>query len=94
MKIFYRIRKLIKLCLLNIKIKDSVADFADEYKIVNEIVEKIGIIPSRERERQVIDIAACKNLLYRYFSDERIFVITGDNFQNGKWRGDAKYKHC
>ena len=93
MKIFYRIRKLIKLCLLNIKIKDSVADFADEYKIVNEIVKKIRIIPSK-RERQVIDIATCKKLLYRYFSDERIFAITGDNFQNCKWRGDAKYKHC
>jgi len=59
MKIFYRIRKLIKLCLLNIKIKDSVADFADEYKIVNEIVEKIGIIPSKERERETSDRYCC-----------------------------------
>jgi hypothetical protein len=40
MKIFYRIRKLIKLCLLDIKIKNSLADFADEYKIVNEMVKK------------------------------------------------------
>ena len=33
----------------------------------------------------------CENLLDRYFSDERIFVITGNNFQNGTWRGDASY---
>lgn len=41
----------------------------------------------------------CENLLDHYFSDERIFAITGNNFQNGKWRGVAsyyfsKYNHC
>lgn len=33
----------------------------------------------------------CENLLDRYFSDERIFAITGNNFQKGKQRGDASY---
>ena len=41
----------------------------------------------------------CENLLFRYSKDERISAITGNNFQNGKWRGDAsyyysKYNHC
>ena len=33
----------------------------------------------------------CENLLDRYASDERVSIITGNNFQNGKWRGDASY---
>ena len=33
----------------------------------------------------------CENLLIRYSRDKRIFTITGSNFQNGKWRGDASY---
>jgi len=37
--------------------------------------------------------------LHRYSKDERISVITGNNFQNGQWRGDgsyyfSKYNHC
>ena len=41
----------------------------------------------------------CENLLFRYSKDERISAITGNNFQDGKWRGDAsyyfsKYIHC
>ena len=41
----------------------------------------------------------CENLLHRYSQDERISAITGNNFQNGKWRGDAsyyfsKFAHC
>ena len=41
----------------------------------------------------------CENLLDYYSEDHRISVITGDNFQNGKLRGDAsyyfsKYNHC
>ncbi len=41
----------------------------------------------------------CENLLVRYSKDERISTITGNNFQNGKWRGNAsyyfsKYNHC
>ena len=33
----------------------------------------------------------CETLLDRYANDERVSVITGDNFQNGKQRGDGSY---
>lgn len=33
----------------------------------------------------------CENLLNRYSADEKIWVITGDNFQNGRRRGEASY---
>ena len=33
----------------------------------------------------------CESLLDRYAKDEKISVISGNNFQNGKWRGDASY---
>jgi hypothetical protein len=33
----------------------------------------------------------CENLLDHYADDERVSVISGNNFQNGKWRGDASY---
>lgn len=41
----------------------------------------------------------CEELLERYVDDERISVITGNNFQDGQRRGDAsyyfsKYNHC
>lgn len=41
----------------------------------------------------------CESLLARYAEDERVSVITGNNYQNNKWRGDAsyyfsKYNHC
>ena len=41
----------------------------------------------------------CETLLDRYAHDERVSVITGNNFQNGQHRGDAsyyfsKYNHC
>ncbi len=41
----------------------------------------------------------CDTLLERYAGDERVSVITGDNFQRGRRRGDAsyyfsKYNHC
>jgi len=41
----------------------------------------------------------CENLLNRYAKDDRVWVITGDNFQNGQKRGVAsyyfsKYNHC
>ena len=43
--------------------------------------------------------AFCDALLERYADDERVWVITGDNFQDGHRRGDAayyfsKYNHC
>lgn len=33
----------------------------------------------------------CDALLERYANDERVAVITGDNFQQGQWRGEAAY---
>jgi hypothetical protein len=41
----------------------------------------------------------CNELLNYYADDERVSVITGNNFQNGRRRGDAayyfsKYPHC
>jgi hypothetical protein len=41
----------------------------------------------------------CEELLDRYSTDDRISVITGNNFQNGHRRGEAsyyfsKYNHC
>jgi hypothetical protein len=33
----------------------------------------------------------CENLLNRYVNDERVSLITGNNFQNSKWRGNASY---
>lgn len=41
----------------------------------------------------------CEALLERYATDERVWVVTGNNFQRGKKRGDAayyfsKYNHC
>lgn len=39
-KFFYRIKELIKLYLLDIKAKNSLADFVAKYKVINEIVEK------------------------------------------------------
>lgn len=41
----------------------------------------------------------CNALLERYVDDERVLAITGNNFQNGRLRGEAsyyfsKYNHC
>ena len=41
----------------------------------------------------------CDELLTRYQNDERVWVITGNNFQDGKKRGDesyyfSKFNHC
>lgn len=33
----------------------------------------------------------CETLLNRYASDERVWVVTGDNFQDGQRRGEASY---
>jgi hypothetical protein len=33
----------------------------------------------------------CQQMLDRFKEDERIFMISGDNFQNGVWRGDGDY---
>jgi len=41
----------------------------------------------------------CEKLLNYYKNDKRVFTITGVNFQNEKWRGEAsyyfsKFNHC
>jgi len=41
----------------------------------------------------------CAELLERYRYDTRIWCISGNNFQNGQWRGDgsyyfSRYNHC
>lgn len=41
----------------------------------------------------------CANLLERYRHDSRVWCISGNNFQNGDWRGDgsyyfSRYSHC
>lgn len=41
----------------------------------------------------------CAEMLERYKDDERVWTVTGNNYQNGKKRGDAsyyfsKYGHC
>lgn len=41
----------------------------------------------------------CENLLNHYRHDERVMAISGDNFQDGRWRGDGSYyfsyyPHC
>lgn len=41
----------------------------------------------------------CQTLLERYRFDTRIWCISGDNFQDGQWRGEAsyyfsRYNHC
>ncbi|MCT0198162.1 glycosyltransferase family 2 protein [Synechococcus sp. CS-1325] len=41
----------------------------------------------------------CATLLERYRHDSRVWCISGDNFQNGQWRGDgsyyfSRYNHC
>ena len=43
--------------------------------------------------------AFCETLLERYKDDERVWTVTGNNYQNGKRRGNAsyyfsKYGHC
>jgi hypothetical protein len=41
----------------------------------------------------------CAGLLERYRHDTRVWCISGDNFQDGQWRGDgsyyfSRYNHC
>lgn len=41
----------------------------------------------------------CTTLLQRYRHDTRVWCVSGDNFQNGSWRGDgsyyfSRYSHC
>ncbi|WP_159309687.1 glycosyltransferase family 2 protein, partial [Spiribacter roseus] len=41
----------------------------------------------------------CETLLNRYAEDDRVSVVTGNNFQKGRWRGEgsyyfSQYNHC
>lgn len=61
--------------------------------------EEKGIILEDDCLPHLDFFAFCENLLDRYSKDERVSVITGNNFQNGIRRGDAsyyfsKYNHC
>lgn len=43
--------------------------------------------------------AYCSTLLQHYRYDDRVWCISGNNFQNGRWRGDgsyyfSRYNHC
>jgi hypothetical protein len=53
--------------------------------------EEQGIILEDDCLPHLDFFSFCENLLDRYLSDERIFAITGNNFQNSTWRGDASY---
>jgi GT2 family glycosyltransferase len=61
--------------------------------------EEQGIILEDDCVPNLDFFTFCESLLDRYAEDERVSVITGNNFQNNKWRGDAsyyfsKYNHC
>jgi hypothetical protein len=61
--------------------------------------EERGIILEDDCVPHLDFFTFCENLLECYAKDVRVSVITGNNFQNGKWRGDAsyyfsKYVHC
>jgi hypothetical protein len=61
--------------------------------------EEQGIILEDDCLPQPDFFTFCENLLNLYAEDDRVAVITGNNFQNGQKRGDAsyyfsKYNHC
>jgi hypothetical protein len=61
--------------------------------------EEQGIILEDDCLPHLDFFSFCEILLDHYYSDKRISVITGNNFQNGIPRGDAtyyfsKYAHC
>jgi len=61
--------------------------------------EEKGIILEDDCVPNLDFFSFCENILNTYVEDNRISVITGDNFQDGKWRGDgsyyfSKYNHC
>jgi hypothetical protein len=53
--------------------------------------EEQGIILEDDCLPHLDFFSFCENLLDLYYGDERIFLITGNNFQKGKCRGDASY---
>lgn len=53
--------------------------------------EEQGIILEDDCVPHLEFFTFCQNLLVRYSRDERISVITGNNFQNGKYIGKGSY---
>ena len=61
--------------------------------------EEQGIILEDDCVPSLEFFSFCENLLDFYSQDEKVSVISGDNFQNNRWRGDgsyyfSKYPHC
>lgn len=61
--------------------------------------EEKGIILEDDCVPHLDFFSFCENLLDFYSDDKKVSVITGSNFQNGKWRGEAsyyfsRYNHC
>ena len=53
--------------------------------------EEQGIILEDDCVPHLDFFAFCENLLEHHAKDERVSIISGNNFQNGKWRGDTSY---
>ena len=53
--------------------------------------EEQGIILEDDCVPHLDFFTFCEELLDRYANEERISLISGNNFQNGRWRGDASY---
>tara|TARA_Y100000389_G_scaffold179169_1_gene192953 strand:+ start:52 stop:1056 length:1005 start_codon:yes stop_codon:yes gene_type:complete len=61
--------------------------------------EEQGIILEDDCVPNLVFFSFCENLLDRYSKDEKVSAISGNNFQNNKWRGEgsyyfSKYPHC
>jgi hypothetical protein len=53
--------------------------------------EEQGIILEDDCVPHLDFFVFCENLLEHHAKDERVSIISGNNFQNGKWRGDTSY---
>jgi hypothetical protein len=53
--------------------------------------EEFGIILEYDCLPDQSFFAFCRENIYRYRNDNRIMCISGDNFQDGQWRGDGSY---
>ena len=53
--------------------------------------EEQGIILEDDCVPHLDFFTFCENLLDHYAENEKVSIISGNNFQNGKWRGDASY---
>lgn len=58
-----------------------------------------GIILEDDCVPHPVFFSYCQTLLDRYRTDTRVWCISGNNFQDGQWRGDgsyyfSRYNHC